>query len=148
MEYSSSYGERVVNSFGFNGIGQQFGVKGYLGKKITLYANIAFGFASEKNIANAQQIEIIHDFIGGKQKQGYRFGAGLGASNDFNSVKSMLSRFTLTYEASHWKTSGNILLQKAFASNHNQISNPETTNTLSPQTGLTVRAKVIFNLSQ
>lgn len=222
MDYSTSYSERVTGPFGYDGIGQQFAIKGYLGKRFTLYANAAIGFPGKDNVSSAQQAEIIRDIIGGKKNLGLRFGIGLGISRDYSSVMSMLSRVTLSYDALRWKAGGNILFEKAFAENrddidvitslgfhyrllnnlyggfetvgedlegfweedeaeggaklmvgpslnmttnnsrisfsvsggpviyatHSQIANPEAIRELPSQPGLTLRARIIFNLSQ
>ncbi len=121
MDYSTSYGERVSGPFGFDGMGQQFGVKGFLGNRLTLFAHAAFGFTREDNITSAQQVEIIRDVIGGTKSQGLRLGIGVGASRDFSNVGSVLSRVTASYDSRHWKAGGNLLLQKAFAGNRDNI---------------------------
>ena len=121
MDYSTSYGERVTGPFGFNGIGQQVGVKGYLGKQFTLYAHAAFGFTSNDNVTSAQQVEIIHDFVGGLKTQGLRLGVGIGGSKDFSNIGAILSRFTVSYDAPRWKAGGNLLLEKSFSGNRDKI---------------------------
>ena len=121
MDYSTSYGERVTGAFGFDGLGQQLGVKGYLGKQFTLLAHAAFGFTGGSEVSTAQQVEVVHDFFGGKKGQGLRLGVGLGAGKDFGNVGSALSRITLAYEGYRWKACGNILFEKAFAANRDNI---------------------------
>lgn len=121
LDYSGSYGERVTGPFGYNGINQQFAVKGYLGKRFTLYANAALGFPLENNVASAQQVEIIRDVLGGKKVLGLRVGAGLGVRRDYSDVKSLLSRVTFSYETPQWKAGGNLLFEKALASNRDEI---------------------------
>ncbi len=121
MDYSTSYGERVSGPFGNEGVGQQVGVKGYLGKQFTLYAHAAFGFTSQDNVTSAQQVEIIHDIIGGKKNQGLRLGIGLGANKDFSNIGSILSRVTISYDAQRWKAGGNVLFEKAFGANRDKI---------------------------
>ena len=121
MDYSTSYGERVSGPFGNEGVGQQVGVKGYLGKQFTLYAHAAFGFTSQNSVTSAQQVEIIHDFIGGKKNQGLRLGIGGGAGKDFNNIGSVISRIVVSYDASRWKAGGNVLFEKAFAANRDKI---------------------------
>ena len=189
---------------------------------MTLFASAALGIPQNDNVSSAQQAEIIRDFIGGKTKQGLRLGAGLGVGRDYNNVKSLLSRVTVSYEAPRWRAGGNILFEKAYARNRdnidvitslgvqyrllgslyggletvgedlegfwdkeeaeggakllvgpslnmttnnsrisfsvsggpvfyatrNQISNPEAMRELPSQSGLTLRTKVIFNLSK
>lgn len=122
FSYAGSYGERVAGPFGYDGINQQFGIKGYLGKRLTLFANAALGFPGEINVTSAQQAEIIRDIIiGGKNNYGLRLGAGAGFRRDYKNVKSVLSRLTFSYEASRWKTGGNILFEKAFGSNRDAV---------------------------
>ncbi len=121
MDYSTSYGERVSGPFGNEGIGQQVGVKGYLGRQFTLYANAAFGFTSTNAVTSAQQAEIIRDIIGGKKNQGLRLGIGLGANKDFSNIGSILSRVTVSYDAPRWKAGGNILFEKAFSATRDKI---------------------------
>ena len=221
LNYAGSYGERVSGPFGYDGVGQQFAVKGYLGSRFTLYANASFGFAGEKNVASAQQVEILRNFIGGKTTQGLRLGGGIGVRRDYSDVKSLLGRFTASFDALRWKIGGNVLLEKAFAQNRddvdvissigfhyrffgnfyggveaagedlegfwdeeeaeggakllvgpsvnmapkksrlsfsvsggpvfyatrNQLTNPEAIRTLPSQSGLTLRARVVFNIS-
>lgn len=121
FDYSGSYGERVSGPFGFEGISQQLGIKGYLGNRVTLYANVALGFSGDNNVSSAQRTEVIRNFLGGKKAQGFRLGAGLGVGKDFSNTFSILSRITLAYEAPRWKTGGNLLLEKAFAGNRDAI---------------------------
>lgn len=121
MDYSTSYGERVTGPFGFNGIGQQVGVKGYLGKQFTLYAHAAFGFTNNDNVTSGQQVEIIHDFVGGVKNQGLRLGVGIGGSKDFSNIGAILCRVTVSYDAPRWKAGGNLLLEKSFSGNRDKI---------------------------
>ena len=120
LDYSGSYGERVSGPFGYDRIGQQLAVKGYMGEKFTLYANVALGLLGNKT-ASAQQAEVIRNFVGGKKNLGFSLGAGLGVLRDYSNVKSMLCRVTLNYEAPQWKAGGNFLFEKAFASNRDAI---------------------------
>ncbi len=121
MDYSGSYGEKVSGPFGYDGIGQQLAVKGYLGKRFTLYANASFGFPGQEQVASAQQAEIIRNFIGGRKMLGLRLGVGVGVRRDYSNVKSLLSRITASYDAPRWKAGGNILFEKALAENRDEI---------------------------
>ena len=121
MDYSTSYGERVSGAFGFEGVGQQLGIKGYLGKGLTLCGQAAFGFDLQHNVTSAQQAEVIRDFIGGTKTQGLRLGIGLGVSRDFGGVVSALSRITATYDLNNWKAGGNLLIQKSFSANRDAV---------------------------
>lgn len=121
LDFSGGYGERVSGPFGFDGINQQFEVKGYLGKRFTFIAYASLGFPLQKNISSAQQAEIIRDILGGKKILGLRVGAGLGVRRDYSDVKSLLSRITFSYEMSQWKFCGNLLFEKAFDSNRDKI---------------------------
>lgn len=120
LDYSGSYGDNVSGSFGYDGISQQFAVKGYLGNKFTLLANVALGIQRD-NTSSAQQAELIRNFVGGKKNQGLSFGVGLGVRRDYSNVMSMLSRITLNYEAPRWKAGGNLLFEKAFANNRDAV---------------------------
>ena len=121
IDYSTSYGERVSGQFGFDGVGQQLGLKGYLGKKFTLYGQAAFGFDHDHNVTSAQQAEVIRDFLGGTNVQGFKVGVGVGMSRDFSSVVSLLSRVTVSYDDMNWKAGGNLLLQKSFSANRDAV---------------------------
>lgn len=121
FNYSGSYGERVSGPFGYDGVSQQFAVKGYLGSQFTVYANATIGFAGNNNVASAQQAEVIRNLIGGKKKLGLRVGLGLGFSRDFNNVMSALSRATVSFDARRWKAGGNLLFEKAFAKNRDAV---------------------------
>ena len=121
LDYSTSYGERITGPFGHEGIGQQVGVKGYLGKQFTVYAHAALANTIGGKVSSAQQAEIIRDFIGGKEPDGFRLGLGIGVSRDYRSVNSLLSRITAAYDAPRWKAGGNILLEKALVANRDKI---------------------------
>ncbi|GET33627.1 hypothetical protein PbJCM13498_24900 [Prolixibacter bellariivorans] len=121
VNYSSSYGKRSEELFGYDGVGQQFALKGYLGHRFTLNVNAALGFQANQNVVSSQQVEIIRDVIGGKKVSGLRLGIGLGLQRDFSSVTSALSRITASWEASRWNIGGNVLLGKAFSSNRDKI---------------------------
>ena len=64
---------------------------------------------------------MIRDFIGGKKIGGLRVGLGLGMRRDYSSTNSILSRATIAYDATRWKTGGNILFEKAIAANRDKI---------------------------
>ena len=114
LNYSGSYGERTLTPFGYDGVDQQLAVKGYLGNRFTLYANAAVGFARDGGTTSAQQAELMHDFIGGKQPFGPRIGLSLGGSRDWTNVKSIFSRVTASFDAASWRFAGNLRFEKAF----------------------------------
>ncbi|MFA6275335.1 MAG: hypothetical protein WC622_01200 [Pedobacter sp.] len=121
LHYSGSYGEKTQGQFGYNGLGQQFGVKGYLGSRFTLYGTAAIGFAHGGGVTSAQQVEVIRDLIGGKKLTGFRFGAGLGLSRDWSNVKSAISRFTASYDKTNWRLAGNLRFEKAFDNSRDEL---------------------------
>lgn len=121
LNYSGSYGERVVEHIGYNGIGQQFALKGYLGSRFTLYANAAIGLPHDGRTVSSQQVEVLRDFIGANKRQGLRLGFGLGGRRDFSNVKALLGRATLSYNARRWNLGGNMLFEKAFNSNRDAV---------------------------
>jgi len=114
IHYSGSYAERASGQFGYNGLGQQFGVKGYLGSRFTLYATASLGFANGGGINSAQQAEVIRDLIGGNKALGFRLGAGLGLSRDWSSTASAISRITASFDERRWRLLGNLRFEKAF----------------------------------
>ena len=65
IHYAGSYGQRAPGQFGYDGLAQQFGVKGYLGNHFTLYATAALGFSNGGGITSSQQAEVLRDLIGG-----------------------------------------------------------------------------------
>ncbi len=121
MDYSGSYGERVQRPMGFDGVSQQLSVKGYLGKRYTLHANVAVGIAEDNKASSAQQAEVIRNFLGGNKYMGFRIGGGLGARRDFSSDFSVLGRITSEYMVSRWTLGGNALLEKVLAGHHDAI---------------------------
>ena len=122
VNYSGSYGNSVSGAFGYEGIGQQLAVKGYLGSKFTMYANAALGIPQDGNdVSSSQQVEVIRNFIGGKRNQGLRLGLGLGANRDFTDVYSLLSRITAAFDANRWKLGGNLLFEKSFSSYRDKV---------------------------
>lgn len=121
LHYSGSYAERATGQFGYDGLGQQFGVKGYLGNRFTLYATAAVGFAGHGQVTSAQQAEVIRDLIGGKVPMGFRLGAGLGLSRDWSNVKSAISRLALSFDQYNWRATGNLRFEKAFESNRDKL---------------------------
>ncbi|TCC99634.1 hypothetical protein [Pedobacter hiemivivus] len=121
LQYSGSYGERATGQFGYDGLGQQFGLKSYLGNRFTLYATAAVGFANGGGVSSAQQAEVLRDFIGGKKAEGFRLGAGLGASRDWSNVKSAISRIALSFDQQKWRAAGNLRFEKAFDSSRDKL---------------------------
>jgi len=122
LNYSGAYGERTAGPFGYDGVDQQFGVKGYLGNRFTLYATAAFGFANQgSGVTSAQQAEVIRDFVSAKKFAGFRFGAGLGLSRDWSNVKAAFSRITLSFDNLSWRMIGNLRFEKPFESTRDKI---------------------------
>ena len=54
IHYAGSYGERARGQFGYDGLAQQFGLKGYLGSRFTLYATAAVGFSNGGGVTSSQ----------------------------------------------------------------------------------------------
>jgi hypothetical protein len=121
FNYTGSYGERTTGQFGFNGVGQQFGIKGNLGSRLTLYGTATIGFAHGGNVNSAQQLEVVKDLIGGIAPTGFRFGVGLGVSRDWSNVKSAISRITASFDQLNWRLIGNLRFEKAFDNNRDKI---------------------------
>jgi len=121
LNYSSSYGERVEGPFGYDGVSQQFSVKGYLGSQFTLYADAALGISHVGDVTSAQQVEIIRDILGGKKNTGIRLGIGLGVNNDFSNAKSLLSRITASFNTPEIMISGNMLFEHTFTANRDAV---------------------------
>ncbi len=121
INYAGGYGERVTDPFGYSGIVQEVGIKGYLGNRFTLYARAAFGFPDEGRVSGAQQVEVIRDIIGGRSAQGFRLGIGLGGKLDYQNVGAAFSRLTATYETSFWRLNGNMIFEKAFGPGRDAI---------------------------
>jgi hypothetical protein len=122
IHYSGSYGEHTSGQFGYDGMGQQFGVKGYLGNRFTLYGTASIGFANKGGVASAQQAELLRDFIGGgKSATGFRLSAGLGASRDWTNVKSAISRIAVSFDQAKWRSTGNLRFEKAFDSKRDKL---------------------------
>lgn len=121
LHYSGSYGERVAGPFGYDGVDQQFALKGYLGSRFTLYANAAFGFQRGGGMTSAQQAEVIRDFVGGRQMFGPRLGLSLGVSRDMSNVKAIYSRITASFDAASWRFGGNARFEKAFSNDRDDI---------------------------
>lgn len=121
LNYFGSYGERVAGNFGYNGVDQQFTVKGYLGSRFTLYASAAFGFANTGGAASAQQAEVLRDFVGGKQAFGPRLGLSFGLSRDYANVKAVFSRIAASFDAAAWRFGANMRFEKSFSSTRDDI---------------------------
>ncbi|TCD12028.1 hypothetical protein EZ449_03095 [Pedobacter frigidisoli] len=121
IHYSGSYAEHASGQFGYNGLGQQFGVKGYLGSRFTLYATASVGFANGGGISSAQQAEVIRDLIGGKDAYGFRLGAGLGLSRDWSNVGAAISRITVSFDKQNWRLVGNLRFEKAFDKSRDKL---------------------------
>ncbi len=115
LNYSGSYGERTSGPFGYDGVDQNFAVKGYLGNRFTLYANAAIGFARTGGVNSAQHGEVIRNFIGGKTESGPKVGVGLGLSRDWDGVGAAFSRIAAAWNSSKWRLGGNLLFEKAFS---------------------------------
>lgn len=114
IHYAGSYGQRAIGQFGYDGLGQQLGVKGYLGNRFTLYATAAVGFSNRGGITSSEQAEVLRDLIGGKANHGFRLGAGLGLSRDWSSVASAISRITASFDRANWRLAGNLRFEKSF----------------------------------
>jgi len=121
FNYTGSYGEHTARPFGFDGVDQQFAVKGYLGNRFTLFANADLGFAHNGSTTTAQQAEVIRDFVGGKTFSGARFGLGLGVNRDFSNTGAIFSRVTASFEAASWRVGGNMRFEKAFSKTRDGI---------------------------
>jgi hypothetical protein len=121
VNYTGSYGERASGTFGYDGVDQQVSVKGYLGNRLTLYANADLGFANAGGVTSAQQAEVIRDFVGGRQALGARFGVGLGANRDFSNTAAIFSRVTAAYDVANWRLGGNMKFEKAFSKSRDGI---------------------------
>ncbi|MCR8558885.1 hypothetical protein KXD93_14610 [Mucilaginibacter sp. BJC16-A38] len=119
--YTGAYGERTAGPFGYDGVDQQFAVKGYLGNRFTLFANADLGVSNKGGTESAQQAEVIHDFVGGNKLFGSRFGLGFGVNRDFSNTGAIFSRVTASFEAASWRIGGNMRFEKAFSKTRDNI---------------------------
>jgi opacity protein-like surface antigen len=115
INYSGGYGQYTVTPLGFDGVDQDFAVKGYLGDRFSLMATMGVGFGSNGNTQTYQQAEVFKDFIGGKNPTGFRFGTSLGVIREFSNDVVALSRFNAAYESFSWKFAANARVEHAFA---------------------------------
>ncbi len=121
VNYSGGYGERTITPLGFDGVDQNFAVKGYLGNKFTFLAMLGTGFSNNGGVHTLQQAEVLRDFIGGNQPLGFRIGGGFGYRHEFNNDNVAFSRITAAYDVTAWKVGANVRLEKAFAKNRDGI---------------------------
>lgn len=121
LNYAGGYGENTVTPLGYDGVDQDFMIKGYLGAKFTMLANMGIGFGNNGELRSLQQAEILRDLIGGNTDAGFRIGAGLGFRREFNSDKVGLLRLMAAYENTAWKFGGNVRFEKAFAADRDNI---------------------------
>lgn len=121
FNYSGGYGQNTVTPLGFDGVDQDFAVKGYLGNKFTLNASLGAGFATSGNIQTIQQAEVLRDFIGGNTPTGFRIGTSLGFRREFNNDAIAFSRLTAAYENVLWKVGANVRFEKAFDKNRDGL---------------------------
>ncbi|MDB5014840.1 MAG: hypothetical protein JWQ25_3042 [Daejeonella sp.] len=121
INYAGSYGDKTTNPFAFNGVDQHLAIKGYLGSRFTLFANAGLGFNRSGGTRSTQQLEIIRDFIGGKNALGFRMGAGLGAIREWTNSKAIFSRVVAEYDSKAWKMGGNMRFEKSFDAARDKI---------------------------
>jgi hypothetical protein len=121
INYSGGYGQYTVTPLGFDGVDQDFTVKGYLGDRFTLVSALGAGFGSRGNFQSYQQAEVFKDFIGGKNPTGFRFGTSLGIIHEFSNDLVALSRFNLAYENLAWKFGANARVEHAFATGRDAL---------------------------
>lgn len=121
INYQGGYGENTIIPLGYDGVDQNIGVKGYLGAKFTMMAQMGLGFGNNGGINTMQQFEILRDFIGGDQPNGFRIGAGMGYRREFNNVSVALSRITAFYEGESWRMGANVRFEKGLAVDRDNI---------------------------
>lgn len=121
LNYSGGYGQNAVSAIGFNGVDQNFSVKGYLGNRFTLFATVSAGFATKGGVQTLQQAEVFRDFIGGINPTGFRLGTSLGVRREFNNDAVAFSRFNAAFESSQWTLGANVRVEKAFAQGRDAV---------------------------
>ena len=121
IDYSGGYGERISGAFGYAGIDQQIAVQGYLGNRFTLFAKAAVGFPDAGGVSTAQQAEVVRDIVGGKKAMGFRLGLGLGGWYDYERAGAATGRITAAFDTPFFRLNGNMLFEKAFASDRDAI---------------------------
>jgi hypothetical protein len=121
LNYSGGYGQYTVTPLGFDGVDQDFAVKGYLGNRFTLLASMGVGFGTNGGTHTFQQAEVFKDFIGGKNATGFRFGTSLGIIREFSNDVVALSRFNMAYENPTWRFAANARVEKAFATDRDEF---------------------------
>ena len=121
INYAGSYGNNATSPFGFNGVDQHLAVKGYLGSRFTLFANVGLGFNRSGGTRSTQQLEIIRDFVGGKKALGFRMGAGIGATREWTNNKAIFSKIVAEYDNQAWKMGANMRFEKTFDATRDKI---------------------------
>lgn len=121
LNYSGGYGERTVTPLGYNGVDQNFTVKGYLGSRVTMLISAGIGFGKDGQVGSLQQAEFLRDFIGGNSPTDLRIGASLGFRREFDNSKVALTRITAAYDKLNWKLGANVRFEKAFATGRDGV---------------------------
>lgn len=121
INYVGSYGDKTVNPFSFNGVDQHLAINGYLGSRFTLIANFGLGFNRSGGTQSTQQLEVIRDFIGGKNALGFRVGVGIGAIREWTNNKAVFSRIVAEYDNAVWKMGGNMRFEKSLDATRDKV---------------------------
>lgn len=114
LAYSGGYGRRIDSPFGYDGVDQQFALRGYLGDHFTLFANMGLGFGNDGNVNSFQQVEVLRDILGGRQVNSSRFSLGLGARREWSNDKVLFSRLSGFLNNGNWRAIANLRIEKAF----------------------------------
>lgn len=122
FNYSGSYGERVQGQFGYDGLAQHFSIKGAFARNYTLLANVSLGVRRDnQKMVSAQQIEVLRNIVNIEKLLGLKLGLGLGAGMDYQNTKLLISRVVISLKYKKWNATGNVYLEKAFASDRDVI---------------------------
>jgi len=108
LAYSGGYGKRVDGPFGYDGLDQQFALRGYLGNKFTIYANMGLGFGNDGKVNSFEQMEVLRDILGGNMINSSRLSLGLGVRREWNNDGVLFSCISGVLNKDQWRAIGNL----------------------------------------
>lgn len=119
IHYDAAYGEKTFEPFGGDNFEQNAGIRATVSDNLLFIGN--FGVASTNRSSRVMEHGELLYTIWNEQQSGFGCSAGAGMRREYGGTNVMLSRLVIGKQFASWHLDGNILLEKAFSADRDEI---------------------------
>lgn len=122
LHYDLGYADRATEAVALDGVEQTVGVEGPLPWGFRMLGRVALGFEDGNEDEYAWHVELLHNLIGSTaDPEAFHLAFGAGVRRDWEETFVAIGRAVAGKQLGDWNVSGNVVLEKPFASERDEL---------------------------